>query len=492
MKFPVKPVYYTLLLLGIVLQLIPYFINRSLWLDESLLALNVDSRSYAELLKPLAYWQVVPVLFLFIEKTNIILFSDCEYSLRLFPLICGLLSLPLAYRFTKAISGNTAAALLSLFLLATNPLFISYSTEVRQYEGDVFSTLCLFTLLFDASLSGKENKRFILLAIAGSVLIFLSHIVILELFTIGVYFLFTYRLTIFRKRWLIVMFICWTMTFAIDYFGFIRDNPSQSFMLASWQQDFMPFTSNIWVWMYGKILPDLGFYSLAFLAAFILSITIFIVKRQWLLLYILLFPLALILIISGFQMYPFEMRHILYLSAFIIPAISIGLIEWVQAVKEQITKYVVATVLIMATVELSILQLVNTQYPFGRIWHSPEDIKKSIAYIASNISKGQKVYVYFGARPALTYYIKTGHVPFKDDVIYESIYWNDIPPDETFHHEISKTSGEVWVLFSHVYPEHAGDEAYTMQQLLNDHDVILKGIQTDGSAAYLVQINSTN
>jgi len=45
------------IIVGIVLRLRYYAFNRSLWLDESLLALNLIHRSYRQLLKPLDYSQ---------------------------------------------------------------------------------------------------------------------------------------------------------------------------------------------------------------------------------------------------------------------------------------------------------------------------------------------------------------------------------------------------------------------------------------------------
>src|SRR5690606_12042987 len=54
--------------LGIVLRLRQYFANRSLWVDEASLALNIINRSFGGLTQPLDYNQGAPVGFLFIEK----------------------------------------------------------------------------------------------------------------------------------------------------------------------------------------------------------------------------------------------------------------------------------------------------------------------------------------------------------------------------------------------------------------------------------------
>jgi hypothetical protein len=54
---------------GIALRLMLYASNRSLWLDESLLAPDVAERSFAGLWKPLDNGQAAPIGFLRVEET---------------------------------------------------------------------------------------------------------------------------------------------------------------------------------------------------------------------------------------------------------------------------------------------------------------------------------------------------------------------------------------------------------------------------------------
>jgi hypothetical protein len=57
-----------LILIGIALRLAQYMANRSLWLDESCLALKILHRSLGQLLEPLDYGQAAPLAFLMVEK----------------------------------------------------------------------------------------------------------------------------------------------------------------------------------------------------------------------------------------------------------------------------------------------------------------------------------------------------------------------------------------------------------------------------------------
>lgn len=55
-----RPLIYFLIVLGIILRLVQYLYNRSIWLDESFIALNIMNRSFLELLKPLDFGQAAP------------------------------------------------------------------------------------------------------------------------------------------------------------------------------------------------------------------------------------------------------------------------------------------------------------------------------------------------------------------------------------------------------------------------------------------------
>ena len=74
-----------LLLAGIGFRLIQFFTARSLWLDESMLGLNIASRSLGELLRPLDYNQVAPPLFLWLGRLSIRLAGTNEMALRAWP-----------------------------------------------------------------------------------------------------------------------------------------------------------------------------------------------------------------------------------------------------------------------------------------------------------------------------------------------------------------------------------------------------------------------
>jgi hypothetical protein len=72
-----------IVLLSAAVMLADYARNRSLWLDEAFIALNVAERSYLVLADPLAYAQRAPRGFLCTLRALTDLFGNSEYLLRL-------------------------------------------------------------------------------------------------------------------------------------------------------------------------------------------------------------------------------------------------------------------------------------------------------------------------------------------------------------------------------------------------------------------------
>ena len=130
---------------GSALRITQYASNRSLWRDESAVALNIIGRSFGGLLKPLAFNQAAPPAFLLVEKLSDVLFGSSEYALRLFPLLCGLAALPLFALLSRRILGPWAAAFATLLFACADSLTY-YSAEVKQYSTDVAATLVLLLL----------------------------------------------------------------------------------------------------------------------------------------------------------------------------------------------------------------------------------------------------------------------------------------------------------------------------------------------------------
>ncbi len=125
-----KQILYSLIGVGVVLRLFHYLANRSLWVDEAMLANNIVSRSFWQFLEPLDCNQYASFGFLVVEKLNVLLFGNTEYALRAFPLLAGILSLFLFYKVAKHfISPSAIPIALGLFVVSDRLVY--YSSEVK-------------------------------------------------------------------------------------------------------------------------------------------------------------------------------------------------------------------------------------------------------------------------------------------------------------------------------------------------------------------------
>ena len=144
-------------LIGATFRLSQYIADRSLWLDEAKLALNIINRSFSGLAQPLDYDQGAPLGFLFVQKLLTLLLGNADYVLRIFPLICGLFSYWAIYALAKRIFVQRAAIIAAVILFAFSDRLIYYSSEVKQYSSDSLLACYFFrlshALLIDAPLT---------------------------------------------------------------------------------------------------------------------------------------------------------------------------------------------------------------------------------------------------------------------------------------------------------------------------------------------------
>jgi hypothetical protein len=162
-----------LLVTGSVLRATPFLLDRSLWLDEAKLALNVLERSPAKLFRPLDYDQVAaPVGFLLLEKQAVVAFGEGERALRLVPLLAGVASLWLFFLVARRWL-SPAETLLAVALFALAQPLVYYASEVKQYSTDVFVALALIWAAGRA-LDARPHARWALVP-AGVLGVWLSH-----------------------------------------------------------------------------------------------------------------------------------------------------------------------------------------------------------------------------------------------------------------------------------------------------------------------------
>jgi hypothetical protein len=396
---------WSIILVGALARLAPYAGNRSLWLDESFLALNIAKRSFSGLLGHLDYDQRAPVVFLMLEKAASELFGINEFALRLVPLLAGMLSLVLFYQVVRRCL-RPKAALLALALFALSTSLIYYASEVKPYSSDVAATLAI--LLFGLMVAQRRGSFGAMLGLGG-----VGALCILTSFP-SVFVLVGCGLVLFCFEWsrgrraiaaqLALIAALWTALFMADHLLLV--SPVTESLRAYWKSGFAPaplfsFAAACWLTQapFGPLHADTLGLARSGLAAgtFGLGCVCLLLADQWLLA-MLLAPAAVAVSAATLHQYPFDGRLVLFLVPLYLMVIATGLeFIWDRLSRAGPVLAITLTVLLLFPAAHS----VATSFV-----HPPrlEEIKPVLDYVIENEKRGDLLYVYASAGPAFDFY----------------------------------------------------------------------------------------
>jgi hypothetical protein len=444
-----------LLILGITIPLAQFLCNRSIWLDEALLALNVIHKDYFELLKPLDYNQVAPILFLEIEKFFSTLIPHSGYGLRLFPLLCFWAALFFFYRIVKIVFNNRLATILALSLFVFNIMLIYYSNEVKQYICDamVYTAIIYFVL----KNYKRDQSKFYILGIAGILAIFLSNVAPIILSVAGLYLLyeqFYVKRTKNNITSLFVVFAIWLSVFVVYYYFFIFNHPSKEFMSHEWSVvgGFLPYDSlhklvRFFVRAAGSVLLNFSQRIPLFLFVAILFTTgIFsmIKEKKIKLIIITCFPVIIHILLSGLYLYPFGRRLILYIMPSLMIICTAGFTHIITLLSPRLKP-----VHFRLCCFIPIIFIFSFfEFPLKHVTHYFEDVRGDIKYLQENVKDDETIYVYSFQGHVFQYYQEIGFTDFKVPVTIDTEdFW--YPKQPSAEKVVERISGKCWLLFDY-------------------------------------------
>lgn len=405
---------FLLVIIGVLLRVAQYLANRSLWIDEAWLALNIIKRPLSGLATPLDFNQAAPVGFLFAEGIASRTLGFSEYALRLFPLLCGLASIPaFVWLARRLLSRNAAPFAIALFAVAD--ALIYYSSEVKPYETDVAAAVGLLaggTLLVEDT-PGPTRKTTLAIAAAGLGLIALSFPAVLVVASLAA--TFAVRIALNRRQRLRsatgLAVLCWGLaSVGVAVFGATRsagvreafEGGSGRFLGVSGSSSPLHAVNAI-----GSNLADaIGFLQsspyghimkLALLCAVVGAISL--LRRSPTHLSMLIGPFALLFVASALHAYPILERTELFLIPAIIVLIAEGIaqfVRWVPTGAKGVTAVLLAIAVGGGPVWLAGKRLVHPR--------THEEIKPVLQFARDHWQPGDTLYVHYGAQYALVYY----------------------------------------------------------------------------------------
>jgi hypothetical protein len=356
--------------------------------------------------------QSTPYGFSILEKLAIEVFGNSEYALRLFPLLFSIISLILFYKVAKYyIKPNAVPIALGLFAI-TDPM-VYFATELKPHSADVAIALLMYL-----AANHIQSKKITLLhaalfGVLGAVVLWFSHPSAFVLAGIGITLVAFY---ISKKEWQIigklsVSFLFWALSFVALYFIYTRNFvidltfTSDEFFIK--QKAFMPLPP--------KSLSDIQWFidilfrifdfpggitlsGVAVLAFLVGCVSIYRDNKDKFT--ILILPACITLIVSGFHLYPFVDRLVLFL----VPFLFLFVAEGVEYIREK-TSHQSAIIGIILIALLFIYPATRSAYHVIKP-DSREEIKPVLNYIKNNWREGDVIYVYYMTHYLFEYYSK--------------------------------------------------------------------------------------
>lgn len=475
-----------LVLAGFILRLRQYIVNRSLWLDEAMLANNILGRDFAGLFRQLDNDQGAPIGFLLLQKTITLTLGDSEFALRILPFLAGCLALVLMFLLARKVASPFAGSL-ALALFAFSPALIYYASEVKQYSSDVAIALAISLLFLKYEHAVIKPKDAALLAIVGMLAVGFSHPALFVLGGLGLA-LFVPALRARDTRRIVTLLLvaaAWGLSLAALYFVNLRQLSTHQFFLDFWREGFLPHDSSAWRWL--GLSLNVPFFDLLGLRIFYPALAILfligffgLTRRLPRFGLFLLFIFLLTLLASFLTLYPFAGRMILFL----VPILTLLLAEGVDSVAALFTRprWLAWTVRLALTGILLFAPLTLAAENFAAP-KMREHIRPTMEILRDQHKDGDLVYVYYWAEHAIRFYApKYGFAPSDfmlgaDHHANPKLYRAEL--DALRDHE------RVWFLFSHVYEDGDFNERDFILSYLDSIGELSREFRVPGTSVYL-------
>lgn len=476
-----------LLVVGFVLRLRQYLVNRSLWLDEAMLTNNILSRSFVGLTRPLSNDQGAPLGFLFLQKTITLLLGDSEYTLRLFPLTAALISLALMFVLARRLSSPFAGSL-ALTLFALSPALIYYASEVKQYSSDVALSLALLLFYLKYERAEIRTKDAVLLSLTGILAIWFSHPALFILAGIGLaLFVPALRAGDSRKAIsLLLVAAFWALSLGALYFINLRDLASHQFFLDFWREGFLPHAlPDAFTWLaFSLYVPFFDLLGLQ--APYIFTVFLFLIgfvgltKRHPRFGLSLALILLLALFASFLSLYPFAGRMILFLTPAFVLLLAEG-VEFIAGLFKRPTWF--AWLIRLSLVGLLLfgpLKLAAEDFTAPK---TREHIRPALEYLRDFRKPGDVIYLYHWAEHAVRYYAPRVGFASTDFMVGADHHASP----EAYLPELDSLRGHarVWFLFTHVYQSGGFNERDYILSYLDSIGELSREVRLPGTTVYL-------
>lgn len=478
------------LLVGAVLRVLVWLQQRSLFIDEANLARNFCEKGPADFFQPLSHEQFAPPFFNLVQWINVQAFGQQELALRLFPLLCGLLSIALFYRIARQLIDRDWVLLAVIWIFCFSDFFLRYATEGKQYSSDLAVSLGLVFL--GLRLGGRFVYTWWGMAL-GAVVIWLSMPAVFVLFGLGMYA--AHRAWAERDRAalrrLAAVFAVWLLSFGLYYEVLLGPSLAVAPLVnyhKPWFLPLFPATAEAWG-QWAGLLSSFPYYiagytflaKLAGGAGMLTGLGWLFWKKQKLA-WLIAVPVLACLLASGLEKYSLIPRMLVWAFPLALLVQGLGWQQWWQAGQAWYSRAV-------------FLLLFGLTAGLHRGWQyfikpfQMEEIRLVLDDIRPGFQPGDVLVASHEAWPAVAYYrechVQRATYRFDDRVLH--VDWNE-RPDLQKVSALGTRPRRVWLVFSHVVSEQARAAMQADVDLAGGYAAQKKVVERPGAFAYLLEL----
>lgn len=400
---------------GAALRLSTYIMRRGLWMDETLLSLNIGTRSWQALVQSLDYDQTAPFPFLWGEWFITRLAGFNVWTLHALPLMAGIALVAAVWWVGRRLIGDQAAIVATAMAAASSQL-VSYSNLVKQYGGDGLVTLAVLgaTIAVLRDVTAMRSWRW--LALTGIAALCLSQpaaFVVAGAALVLALQPALWRSLSARRVWLFAV-AAWTATLALLFTASYRPTVRNRFMQRFWEGAFLtPGAPDLSMRVRHAFLAFTAttaegtFRSPVVLlcAALMIGGFVLLLRRQRSVGELLLAPLAALVVAATLGLYPIAPRLVLFLAPILFFATAVGVVAVVQLVPSRAR----AAAMALAVCLPFAVQLVPLRQTAGR--PSGNDDTPAVISDVQSRAHGEPVYLSHNSVPGWLFYMTDWHAP---------------------------------------------------------------------------------
>jgi NADH:ubiquinone oxidoreductase subunit K len=435
--------------LGVLARLRQWIGGRSLWLDEVLIADNLVHRGFGTLAtKPLAHFQIAPLLWVELERLSVVLFGSGERALRLLPLLAGIASLGLFWVLARRLLPDVLVPV-AVLIVALHPSLIYYSNEVKQYSTDVLVILALALLAQNVARRVDDGPALRRLTLAGIVAVWFSHVAVLAL--AGISLVLVLRPLVSRdvRRALRVAAVLspWVLSWIASYVVALHSVESSTELSNYWRHTYPNSILGLPAWFVTRwydVAGNPGRLTVRALALLLLAFGLLrlgFFGRRWAALAWAAVPMALLA--AAVRAYPFADR----LALWVVPLLALALAASLPHRLEQwaltwlLIGSALLTVAVGPAVGTGLMRTVQVQ--------EVEELKPLLQRLAAQRQLSDIVLVEIGSEGPFDYYARQVGLSRDGVILFASRAGtgpcNDLPALQTGRF----LTDRVWVVSSH-------------------------------------------